>query len=360
MQEPTPLDVLVVAPHPDDAELGMAGAILQYKADGYRVGVLDLTDGEPTPFGSLEIRARETAAATKILGLDWRGNLGLPNRSLRSHARSPAAAGRRVSPAQAAAAVRALLGRRPSRPRGRRRTDRSGPLLVEAHQDRPAGRAASSGADPVLQLRASAGRRKAGLRARHQPLRGRRSWRPSNAIAASSSRAGPTEPPTFLDRLARPGGLLGLVDRRGLRRSLLPAASRWGWPACATWSERLAARRDSRCVASDIASKLVCAAFGCAACGFFRRIRRFHGRARSCTRSRRCILRSAAAAIASAVRGPTFSPRFAGSLALVLSPAARPLYLLPLLRMLRRGRRIACRQATSKHESCGAGQTADK
>src|SRR6476660_9105946 len=84
MQEPTPLDVLVVAPHPDDAELGAAGAILQYKADGYRVGVLDLTDGEPTPFGTPEIRARETAAATKILGLDWRGNLGLPNRSLQA------------------------------------------------------------------------------------------------------------------------------------------------------------------------------------------------------------------------------------------------------------------------------------
>ena len=77
-----PLDVLVVAPHPDDAELGMGGAILQYKADGYRVGVLDLTDGEPTPHGTPELRAAETAAATKILGLDWRGNLGLPNRSL--------------------------------------------------------------------------------------------------------------------------------------------------------------------------------------------------------------------------------------------------------------------------------------
>ncbi|MBI3838212.1 MAG: bacillithiol biosynthesis deacetylase BshB1 [Planctomycetia bacterium] len=78
----TPVDILVVAPHPDDAELGMAGAILQYKADGYRVGVLDLTDGEPTPFGSPEIRAQETAAASEILGLDWRGNLRLPNRSL--------------------------------------------------------------------------------------------------------------------------------------------------------------------------------------------------------------------------------------------------------------------------------------
>ena len=78
------LDILVVAPHPDDAELGMGGAILQYKADGLRVGVLDLTNGEPTPFGSPEIRAQETAAATEILGLDWRGNLGLPNRSLQA------------------------------------------------------------------------------------------------------------------------------------------------------------------------------------------------------------------------------------------------------------------------------------
>lgn len=76
------LDLLVVSPHPDDAELGMAGAILKCKAEGLTVGVLDLTNGEPTPRGTPEIRARETAEATKILGLDWRENLGLPNRSL--------------------------------------------------------------------------------------------------------------------------------------------------------------------------------------------------------------------------------------------------------------------------------------
>jgi bacillithiol biosynthesis deacetylase BshB1 len=76
------LDILVVAPHPDDAELGMAGSILRFKAEGLRVGVLDLTSGEPTPHGTPEIRAAETAAATEVLGLDWRENLGLPNRSL--------------------------------------------------------------------------------------------------------------------------------------------------------------------------------------------------------------------------------------------------------------------------------------
>lgn len=76
------LDVIVVAPHPDDAELGMGGAILKMISDGAKVGILDLTSGEPTPFGSVEIRQKETASATEILGVEWRRNLGLPNRSL--------------------------------------------------------------------------------------------------------------------------------------------------------------------------------------------------------------------------------------------------------------------------------------
>jgi bacillithiol biosynthesis deacetylase BshB1 len=77
-----PLDYLVIAPHPDDAELGAGGAILLLQSRGARVGVLDLTDGEPTPFGSPAIRKRETEAATAVLGLSWRGNLGLTNRKL--------------------------------------------------------------------------------------------------------------------------------------------------------------------------------------------------------------------------------------------------------------------------------------
>jgi bacillithiol biosynthesis deacetylase BshB1 len=78
----TTLDYLVIAAHPDDAELGVGGTIPLLQAQGARVGVLDLTDGEPTPFGSPEIRRRETAEATAVLGLSWRGNLGLPNRRL--------------------------------------------------------------------------------------------------------------------------------------------------------------------------------------------------------------------------------------------------------------------------------------
>jgi N-acetylglucosamine malate deacetylase 1 len=77
-----PLDVLVIAAHPDDAEISVGGTILQSVRQGLRVGVLDLTSGEPTPHGTPERRAQETQAATEVLGIAWRGNLGLPNRAL--------------------------------------------------------------------------------------------------------------------------------------------------------------------------------------------------------------------------------------------------------------------------------------
>jgi N-acetylglucosamine malate deacetylase 1 len=78
----TMLDAMVVAAHPDDAELGMGGTIIRLIQQGWKLGILDLTSGEPTPLGSLERRERETADANAVLGNPWRGNLGLPNRSL--------------------------------------------------------------------------------------------------------------------------------------------------------------------------------------------------------------------------------------------------------------------------------------
>ncbi len=77
-----PLDILVISPHPDDAEISVGGTILAARAQGKRVGVLELTDGEPTPHGTPEKRSAETAAATEVLGLNWRHSLNLPNRSL--------------------------------------------------------------------------------------------------------------------------------------------------------------------------------------------------------------------------------------------------------------------------------------
>ena len=74
--------VLVFAPHPDDAELAMGGMIAQLIEDGWEVAVADLTDGEPTPVGSVEIRQKETAVASAALGLTQRSCLNLPNRYL--------------------------------------------------------------------------------------------------------------------------------------------------------------------------------------------------------------------------------------------------------------------------------------
>jgi bacillithiol biosynthesis deacetylase BshB1 len=83
-----PLDLLVVATHPDDAEISVGGTIVRCVRSGMQVGILDLTSGEPTPHGSLETRTSETVAATAILKVGWRANLGLPNRSLESNLES--------------------------------------------------------------------------------------------------------------------------------------------------------------------------------------------------------------------------------------------------------------------------------
>jgi N-acetylglucosamine malate deacetylase 1 len=79
-----PLDVLVVAPHPDDAEISVGGTLLACRKHGMSVGVVELTDGEPTPHGSPQRRREETDAATKALSLNWRHCLRLPNRSLQN------------------------------------------------------------------------------------------------------------------------------------------------------------------------------------------------------------------------------------------------------------------------------------
>lgn len=83
-----PLDVLVVAPHPDDAEISTGGLIAVSRRQNLRVGVIDLTSGEPTPHGSDERRRQETDRATEILDLTWRHNLQLPNRSLQADLQS--------------------------------------------------------------------------------------------------------------------------------------------------------------------------------------------------------------------------------------------------------------------------------
>jgi bacillithiol biosynthesis deacetylase BshB1 len=76
------VDVLALAPHPDDLEITCGGTLARLVRHGYRVGMLDLTSGEPTPRGSEETRAREAEAARRVLGVPLRLNAGLPNREL--------------------------------------------------------------------------------------------------------------------------------------------------------------------------------------------------------------------------------------------------------------------------------------
>jgi len=73
------LDLLVLAAHPDDAELCCSGAILSYTENGKKAGIVDLTQGELGTRGSVSERESEANASAKILGLSVRENLGLPD-----------------------------------------------------------------------------------------------------------------------------------------------------------------------------------------------------------------------------------------------------------------------------------------
>ncbi|RAJ82142.1 bacillithiol biosynthesis deacetylase BshB1 [Chitinophaga dinghuensis] len=71
------LDILAIAVHPDDVELGCAGTLMMHAANGMKTGVVDLTRGELGTRGTPELREKEAQAAAKIMGLEIRENLGL-------------------------------------------------------------------------------------------------------------------------------------------------------------------------------------------------------------------------------------------------------------------------------------------
>ena len=75
------MKILAIGPHPDDVEIGMGGMILALRTRGHDVTICDLTNGEPTPIGTPERRAREAAEAARILGVP-RITLEMPNRYL--------------------------------------------------------------------------------------------------------------------------------------------------------------------------------------------------------------------------------------------------------------------------------------
>jgi len=77
------LDVIAVGAHPDDVEIACGGTLARLVEQGYRVGIIDLTDGEPTPLcPDPQVRLAEAAAAATALGIETRVTLELPNRRL--------------------------------------------------------------------------------------------------------------------------------------------------------------------------------------------------------------------------------------------------------------------------------------
>jgi bacillithiol biosynthesis deacetylase BshB1 len=77
------LDVLAVGAHPDDVEIACGGTLAKLVRQGHRVGIVDLTDGEPTPRSpGPDVRLAEAHAAARALGIEHRVTLDLPNRRL--------------------------------------------------------------------------------------------------------------------------------------------------------------------------------------------------------------------------------------------------------------------------------------
>lgn len=80
---PERLDVIAVGAHPDDVEIACGGTLARMVQQGRRVGIVDLTDGEPTPASpGPEVRIAEAHEAARILGVHKRIILDLPNRRL--------------------------------------------------------------------------------------------------------------------------------------------------------------------------------------------------------------------------------------------------------------------------------------
>jgi len=78
----SPVDLLAIAAHRDDAELTCGGTLAKAVKAGHRVGILDLTEGEAGTRGDATIRAEEAERAAAVLGVSVRLNAGLPDAHL--------------------------------------------------------------------------------------------------------------------------------------------------------------------------------------------------------------------------------------------------------------------------------------
>jgi LmbE family N-acetylglucosaminyl deacetylase len=74
-----PVDLLAIAAHRDDAELGCGGTLIKAAKQGHRTAILDLAQGELGTTGSAELRATEASRAAELMGVAARENLRLPD-----------------------------------------------------------------------------------------------------------------------------------------------------------------------------------------------------------------------------------------------------------------------------------------
>ena len=73
------LDVVAFGAHPDDIELSVGGTLAKLAERGYRTGVVDMARGELGTRGNVHVRSTEAQASAKVLGLQVRDNLKLPD-----------------------------------------------------------------------------------------------------------------------------------------------------------------------------------------------------------------------------------------------------------------------------------------
>jgi bacillithiol biosynthesis deacetylase BshB1 len=79
MEKDNKIDILAFGSHPDDVELGCGGALFKLKKLGYRTGIIDLTEGELSSRGTMGQRIEESTQSAKILKVDTRQNLKIPD-----------------------------------------------------------------------------------------------------------------------------------------------------------------------------------------------------------------------------------------------------------------------------------------
>jgi bacillithiol biosynthesis deacetylase BshB1 len=72
-------DIAAFAAHPDDAEIFCGGTLARMVKKGYKVAIVDLTNGGKGTKGSESLRKEESECSRKVLGVQHREQAGIPD-----------------------------------------------------------------------------------------------------------------------------------------------------------------------------------------------------------------------------------------------------------------------------------------